>query len=386
MASSAAPVGEHPIVEAARAHVLNTVLPSLDNWLDSGAFPRDAFPAAGELGLCGYYVPRDRGGLGLTCQDVAPAFEVLAGADPSYGLLVSVHNFVARAVSAARAGTSAARWAEELAAGRALGGILLTEATGGSDLAGTMTTRAVRDGAGFRLSGKKAWATFAGEADVYVVLCRSSESAMSGTNDMMVVLVEGDDDGVEVSRVYEKSTGPFLPVGEITFHDVFLEEERVLAPAGQGFRTVMSTLDMARVHIAASAVGTAAAALSSAIAETKDRRLFGSAVLELQANLFSLADVETAIHAGRLLYQHAAPLVGTPAGSLAAAHAKRFSTDAAVRAAVTCAEVMGANGSLVDRSLPRLLAGAQMLAMADGAPNVQRMLIGRELIRRAGGH
>jgi alkylation response protein AidB-like acyl-CoA dehydrogenase len=106
-------------------------------------------------------------------------------------------------------------------------------------------------------------------------------------------------------------------------------------------------------------------------------------VLELQGNLFPLTDVATNAHASRLMYRHAAEIVGTREGGLAAAHAKRFAADSAVDAAVVCAKVMGACGILVDRGLPRILAGAQVLTMADGAPNVGRVLIGRDLVRRA---
>jgi alkylation response protein AidB-like acyl-CoA dehydrogenase len=377
---SAPPV--RPILDAARTHVRDAVLPSLDTWHRSSAFPRDAFRAAGELGLCGYYVPRERGGRQLQCADVAPMFEIFGQVDTAYGLAISIHNFAALAASSAAPETSAGRWTEELASGRALGGILVTEPSGGSDPAGAMETRVRPDGDGFRLTGKKAWVTFAGEADVYAVVCRSGE-ATRGTKDMMMVLVQADDPGVQVTRVYGKATGSFLPIGEITFQDVFLDAGRVLGPAGHGFGMAMSTIDIARVHVAAAAVGLAAAALDAAIAETKQRRIFGSPVLELQANLFALADVETSIHAGRLLYQHAAQVLGTPQGSLAAAHAKRYTTDAAIEATMTCSRVMGANGTLVDRPLPGLVAGAQWLAMADGSQNVQRLLIGRELVRRA---
>ncbi|MTV26786.1 acyl-CoA dehydrogenase [Nitriliruptoraceae bacterium ZYF776] len=373
---------EHPIVEAARTHANDTVLPSYDAWHRSDAFPRDALEAAGELGLAGYYVPRKYGGQELTCAEVAPIFETLSHVDGFYGLALSVHNFATRAASLASPGSSAETWVEELAAGRALAGILITEESGGSDVAGQMITRAVRDGSGWRLSGKKAWCTFAGQADVYTVLCRSGGTT-SGTDDMMVVLVQADDPGVVVGPVYEKASASFLPVADITFEDVYLDEGRVLAPAGQGFQAVMATLDIARVHIASAATGLITAALAAAVADAGNRELFGSNVLELQGNLFPLTDVATNAHASRLMYRHAAQSLGTREGGLAAAHAKRFAADAAVDAAVVCSEVMGARGILTDRGLPRILAGAQFLKMGDGAPNVGRLLIGRDLVRQA---
>lgn len=379
---SAPTTAEHSIVQAARAHVRDTVVPSFEAWHRSDTFPREALRAAGELGLAGYYVPREYGGQQLSCAEVAPIFEVLSEADGFYALALSVHNFATRAASLASPGSSAHAWVGDLAAGRALAGILITEESGGSDVAGQMVTRAVRDGSGWRLTGKKAWCTFAGQADVYAVLCRTGE-AISGTADMMVVLVQADDPGVTVGPMYEKASASFLPVADITFDDVYLDEGRVLASAGQGFQAVMATLDIARVHITSAATGLISAALSAALHDAGERRMFDSNVLELQGNLFPLVDVATNAHASRLMYRHAAQIVGTRQGGLSAAHAKRFAADAAVDAAVVCAKVMGARGILVDRGLPRILAGAQFLTMGDGAPNVGRLLIGRDLVHWA---
>jgi alkylation response protein AidB-like acyl-CoA dehydrogenase len=104
-----------------------------------------------------------------------------------------------------------------------------------------------------------------------------------------------------------------------------------------------------------------------------------------QANLFALTDVETGVRAGRLLYERAAELMPGPGATVAVAHAKRFCADAAVEAVISCARTMGANGSLADHHMPRLLAVAQLLTMVDGASAVLRLVAGRDLIRRAHG-
>jgi alkylation response protein AidB-like acyl-CoA dehydrogenase len=98
-----------------------------------------------------------------------------------------------------------------------------------------------------------------------------------------------------------------------------------------------------------------------------------------------LADVETDVVAGRLLYRHAAALLGSPAGRVAAAHAKRFCPDAALRAALAASEVLGGRGWTGDSPLPRFVALAKMLQVVDGTTEIQRVVIARELVRRAGG-
>lgn len=199
----------------------------------------------------------------------------------------------------------------------------------------------------------------------------------------MMVLVEAGAPGVKVSKTYEKSTGSFMPIGDIEFDDVRIDPGMIVASEAQGIAAALSTIDIARVHIAAAAVGLASQALATTLAQARDRSLFGGGLIDLQANLFSLADVETGIHAGRLLYQHAAALLGEKGGTLAAAHAKRFCPDMAVDAAIACTRALGANGSLAETGLPALLAGAQLMTMADGATGVQRLVIGRELQRRS---
>ncbi|MGH2871657.1 MAG: acyl-CoA dehydrogenase family protein [Solirubrobacteraceae bacterium] len=369
------------LVEAARAHVRDVVNPSIDGWQQRDRFPREAVADAARSGLTGLYAPTERGGQALSPGQAAPVFEELGRGDGMYGFTLSMHNLVTMATSMAVVDTSAGQWTERLAAGKALGSFLVTEHAGGSDPIGAMTTRASADGDGWVLNGAKAWASLAGDADVYAVVCRSGE-AESGIKDMMMVLVAADDPGVRVTRIYDKSTARFLPIGDLEFSDVRLDVGRVIAPAGQGFQLAMAAIDIARLNIAAGAVGLAVTALQIAVQDAASRRLFGSRVLDLQANQFALADVETSIQAGRLLYRRAGELTGQPGGTVAIAHAKRFCPDAAVEAAITCTRVMGANGSLTTHPMPRLLALAQLLTMVDGASGVQRLLIGRELARR----
>lgn len=371
-----------PIVEAARAHVREVVAPGVDAWQKLDRFPQDAVANAACRGLTGLWAPVERGGQALTFPQTAPIFEELGRGDGMYGFTLSMHNLVTMAASSVDPESSAGRWTERLTSGQALGSFLLTEETGGSDPIGSMTTRAIKDGDGWVLDGGKAWVSLAGDADVYAVVCRSGD-AERGIKDMMMVLVQADDPGVKVTRIYDKSTASFLPIGDIEFTDVRLDAGRVIAPAGQGFQLAMAAIDVARLNIAAGAVGLAAAALDIALEHTAARTLFGDTVLNLQAIQFALVDVETSIQAGRLLYQRAAELMHQPGGTLAVAHAKRFCPDAAVDAAITCTRVMGARGSLNDHPMPRLLAIAQLLTMVDGATGVQRLLIGRDLLRRA---
>ena len=237
--------------------------------------------------------------------------------------------------------------------GELLGGFSLTEPHAGSDAA-AITTRAIEVDDGWRVSGRKAWVSLAGEADVFVLVCRTGTER--GTGDVLMLAVDARTDGVRVERLYDKAAGAFLPIGEVSYDEVHVPSYALLAPAGQGMRAALGAIDVARVDIAAISVGLAAESLAVALDYARGREAFGGTLLDLQAIQFALADVETDVVAGRLLYRAAAAALDEGRGSVLAAHAKRFCPDAALRAAIACSEVLGAYGLLQRvpaRALPR---------------------------------
>jgi alkylation response protein AidB-like acyl-CoA dehydrogenase len=366
---------------AARRHADEVVRPGVDAWDAAACFPRDASSKAAAAGLLGLFAPTAIGGQGLSYAEGMRVFEELGRGDAAYAFTLSMHNAVTAAIGAFAAPGVRRRWGRALTSGEALGGFSLTEPHAGSDAA-AITTRLTPDFSGFRLNGAKAWVTLCGEADVFLVACRTGTER--GTGDVAMVVLDASREGVETVRLYETMTSAFLPIGEMRLHDVRIEPDEVLAPPGSGFQAALGAIDVARTDIAAIAVGLAVEALETALAYTRDRALFGGTVLDQQAIQFALADVETDIVAGRLLYQHAAELLGTRAGSVAAAHAKRFCPDMALKAAAECAEMLGSYGWLKDVSvLPRLVGLARMLQTVDGTREVQRVVIARDLVRRA---
>jgi alkylation response protein AidB-like acyl-CoA dehydrogenase len=367
--------GADDLRAAARRHAELVVAPGVAGWERTGAFPRDAIREAGRAGLLGLFP-------GTPATSALPVFEELARADAAYAFLLSTTN--AAAATIARSGHPALveRWLSPLASGEAIGGFCLTEPQAGSDAAGIMA-RLEPDGAGYRLSGTKAWVTAVGEADIFCVACRTGSER--GSSDVAIVAVDGSAEGVSVARRYDTMAAPFLPIGDLQLDSVRISAEDVLAAPGTGLQAALAAIDLARAAVAAIAVGLAARSLEIALAHARDRRLAEGTVLDQQAIRFMLADVETGIVAGRLLYEDAARLIGTADGPVAAAHAKRFGPDMALAAATTCAEVLGSNGWRTDVSrLPQHIAYARMLATVDGTTEIQRVIIARALARRAG--
>lgn len=364
------------IVDETRRLVRERIAPEVRVWDEHAAYPR---AVARESGLTALFVPRAAGGRGLTYAEGMRVFEELGRADAAFAFSLSMHNAVATAVHAAGSDELVARWGEPLRTGTALGGFSLTEPHAGSDAA-AITTTAVADGAGWRVSGRKAWVSLAGEADLFLIVCRTVEGA--GHDDIAIVAVAGDAEGVSFGPLYEKAAADHLPIGEMVLDGAAAQ---LLVPPGAGMRAALGAIDVARCDIAAIACGLHAEALDVALRYARDRRAFQHAVLDFQGIRWQLADAETDLTASRLLVRAAAEALGTAGGPVAVAHAKRFAPDAALRAAITCSEVLGAYGWLHEYPLARFVALAKMLQVVDGTSEVQRLVIARDLDRRAAG-
>lgn len=361
-------------VGLARRFVDEQVRPNLDAWDREARYPRQAVRRSGLMGL---FSPAAAGGLDLRWPEGMEVFEELGRGDAALAFSLSMHNAVAAAVARSGDEELTTSWGMRLASGEALGGFSLTEPHAGSDAA-AITTRAVETASGWRVRGRKAWVSLAGEADLFLVVCKTSDEP--GHRDIAMLAVEREGGGVSFPTIYRKAASEFLPIGEMVLEDA---PGRLLAPPGQGLRAALGAIDVARCDVAAIANGLHAEALDVALRYGRDREVFGRRVIDQQGIQWALADAETELVAGRLLTRRAAELLGTPEGSVAVAHAKRFGPDAALRAAILASEVLGAYGWLRDHPLARFVALAKMLQVVDGTTEIQRVVIARDLLRRA---
>lgn len=357
--------------QRAAAFVREHLVPNLEDWERECRYPRRAVAGSG---LTGLFCPEALGGAGLGYPEAMPVFEQLGRGDAALAFSLSMHNAVAAAVAGGGDAELRERWAGRLIAGEALGGFSLTEPHAGSD---ATQLRARLDLDRSTVSGRKAWVSLAGEADLFLVACRTGDGP--GTRDVALVAVERGQPGVRFPTVYRTPAARFLPIGEME-----LDQARatMVAPPGQGMQAALAAIDVARCDIAAIAAGLQARALDVAAHYARTRTAFGRRLLDLQGVAFPLADAATDLEASRLLYARAAELLGTPGGTLACAHAKRFSADAAVRTSITCSQALGAYGWLDDHGLMRCLTLAKMLQVVDGTSEIQRVVIARSLDRK----
>jgi len=369
------------LLEAARTHCDEEVLPNVDKWNEVGLWPRSSSDRAGELGLTGLYAPVEFGGQGLPLGEGIRIYEELGRGDGAYAFALSMHNICTFAACGYGTEVFKKAWARDLTSGRKLANFSLTEPQSGSD-ATNMYSRAVINGDGtWTISGAKAWVSLAGEADVYFTVVKTTDKP--GHQDMAMIAIPADAEGVSFGPLYETPSYNFLPMAEMYLKDVVVSEDNIILPVGQGLQGSLMAIDIARVSIASGCCGLMQSALDTALAYSANRKMFGGKNIDLDGIQWMLGDVATELEASRLLYRAAANALGTPEGPLMAAHAKRFVPDAAVKAANTCTQVLGGMGLLKPYGMDRLSRLSQMLRIVDGTTEISRVVIGRSLKKRA---
>lgn len=369
------------ILAAARAHCNEVIKPQVNAWNAARAWPRAASDKAAALGLTGLYAPPEWGGQGLSLGDGIRVYEELGKGDGAYAFTLSMHNICTYAVCGFGSDTLKNAWAKDLTSGAKLANFSLTEPQSGSDAAAMYSRAKINDDGTWTISGAKAWVSLAGEADIYLTVVKTSDEP--GHKDMAMIAIPKGTKGLSFGPLYDTGSWNFLPVGEMYLDNVTVPESNIILPVGKGLQGSLMAIDIARVSIAAGCCGLMEAALDTALAYTRDRKMFGGAALDLDGIQWMLGEVATDLEAARLLYRAAANALGTPEGPLLAAHAKRFVPDAAVKAANICTQAMGGMGLLTSYGMDRLSRLSQMLRIVDGTTEVSRVVIGRALKKRA---
>jgi hypothetical protein len=365
------------ILEMARIHCDEVIRPNVKDWESTTTYPLEAVAEAAKQGLLGLYCPKDFGGQGLSFEEGIPVFEELGKGEGLYAFSFSMHNIVAFAICSFGQKDLRDNWATKLTSGKSLGGFVLTEPQSGSDAAGVRTQAVINGDGSYTITGRKSWVSLAGVADIYLVVVKTSDKP--GKDDIAMIAVPKDTKGVSFGVPYEKLVSPFLPIADMFFENVTVPSENVIFPPGKGLSGSLMAIDIARTSIAAGCCGLISSSLDLALTFARDRKMFGKSELEFQGIQWMLADVATELEASRLLYKHAAKLIGTPEGTIAAAHAKRFAPDAAQRAAATCMQVLGGAGLLTPSAIERNYRIAPVMKMVDGTTEIQRVVIARYL-------
>lgn len=344
---------------------------------ESGTFPRELFALLSESGLLGLPYDAEYGGGDQPYEVYLQVLEELAAARLTVGLGVSVHSLACHALAAYGTKEQRAAHLPAMLGGGLLGAYCLSEPASGSDAA-SLHTKAEQEDGNWRLTGTKAWITHGGIADFYTVLARSGGPGARGVT---AYLVPGEADGLSAAAPERKMGLKGSPTAQVHFDGVRIGDERRIGEEGQGFAIALAALDSGRLGIAACAVGLAQAALDASLAYVAERRQFGRPIGDFQGLRFLLADMATAVEAGRALYLSAARRkdAGLPF-SRQAAMAKLLCTDNAMKVTTDAVQVFGGYGYTADFPVERYLREAKVLQIVEGTNQIQRMVIGRQLL------
>ncbi|GGP08706.1 acyl-CoA dehydrogenase family protein [Nonomuraea glycinis] len=370
--------------ETLRAFVDKEIVPVATEWEHSGRYPTEIVEKMKLMGLFGLSVPEEYGGLGADMVSFALVFEEIARGWMGVAGTIGSHSLACWMI--ARHGTEEQkrRHLPDLATGARRTGIALTEPGAGTDLQG-ITTRAVRDGEHYVVTGTKTWITNARHADPLPVLVKTSitEPAHKG---MSVLLVDPAAEGFGVSRDLPKLGYKGTETCEVVLDGVRVPVDALLGGvAGRGMQQVLGGLEIGRVNIAARAVGVAQAAYDAALAYARERIAFGRPIAEFQAIQLKLADLATEIQAARLLtYWAASQADGGKRVDMEAGMAKYFASEVALKASLEAMRIHGGYGYSQEFVVERLYRDAPLMAIGEGTNDVQRLVIARALISGKG--
>jgi alkylation response protein AidB-like acyl-CoA dehydrogenase len=338
--------------------------------------PAPLYKQLAELGLTGIPYPEEHGGGGQPYSTYLLVVEELARAYLGFAIGLSVHTLCAFAINEFGTPELKEDVLARLCSGDWYGAYSLSEPHSGSD-AVALSTKAVKGDGVYRLNGAKVFCTRGDEADAVLVMARTGAEGAKGIS---AFIVEKGTPGFGGSKKEDKMGWRSSPTWMLQLDDAEVPAERLVGSEGQGFRIALASLDSGRLGIAACSIGLAQRALDEALTFTREREQFGRPVNTNQGLQFMLADMSTQIEAGRSLYRYAARL--RDAGedySVAAAQAKLFCSDVAMRVTIDAVQLHGGYGYITEYPVERLMREAKGLQIVEGTNQIQRHVIGRRL-------
>ncbi|MCW2784766.1 MAG: hypothetical protein JWP74_1283 [Marmoricola sp.] len=343
----------------------------------SEKFPMSEFGELAEAGLLGLCINEENGGQGADELILGIAVEELAYADPSMAYLVFGANGANGLLAAQGSQELKETWLARCIAGEVVTCLALTEPGAGSDAA-NLSTRAERVEGGWLLTGEKTSITQAVHADIAIVVAQTAPG--TGTKGIGSFVVRMDDEGVQAHPIKDPGFKP-LGRGSIVMDKVFVPDSHVLGEIGKGFSLVMREFDLTRTLIALMNIGTAQRAIDMAIEYSKQRETFGRPIASNQGVSFVIAEHSTFTSAVRVLGYHALGLriAGQP-HTAEAAMLKWWGPQVAFNAIKDCIVLHGQVGWSDELPLQAMLRDVSGCMIGDGTPQIQKLVIGRELI------
>lgn len=368
------------IQEAARDFAQNEIAPIAAHHDETGEFPYETVRKMGEMGFMGIEVPEAYGGAGLDCLAYVLAMIEIDKVDAAHGTIMSVNNSLfCNAIMLFGTEEQKQQFVTPVASGQKIGAYSLTEPMSGSD-AGTMRSRAVRDGNHYVINGRKSWVTSGPAADSLILFSMTDPDKKH--KGITAFLIDTKQPGFEVGRKEDKLGIRASATSEIYFEDYRCPVENRLGAEGEGFKIAMTVLDAGRIGIAAQAVGIAEGAYEASLQYARERQAFGGPIGQFQGIQYKIADMKSRLEASRLLVYQAALLK-----EQCKHHGGRFTTEASIaklfasETAMFCAhqavQIHGGMGYSKELPIERFFRDAKITEIYEGTSEIQRMVIAR---------
>jgi isovaleryl-CoA dehydrogenase len=343
-------------------------------------FPRELWPAMGELGLHGITVEEEYGGLGLGYLEHVVAVEEISRASASIGLSYGAHsNLCVNQIRRWGNAEQKAKYLPKLVSGEHVGSLAMSEAGAGSDVV-SMKLKAVKTESGYVLNGTKFWITNAAYADTLVVYAKTGE----GSKGITAFLIEKDMPGFAIGQKINKMGMRGSPTAELVFTDCHVPFDAVMGPENGGVGVLMSGLDYERAVLAGIQLGIMQACLDVVIPYVRERRQFGTAIGQFQLIQAKVADMYVALSSARAyVYAVARSCDAGKTTRFDAAGAILLASESAVKVSLESIQALGGAGYTKDWPVERFMRDAKLLDIGAGTNEIRRMLIGRELIGAA---
>ena len=368
------------IRDTARSFAAEKLRPSAAERDRTGAFPAEAVAEMATLGFLGMLVPERYDGAGADHVSYALAMEEVAAGDGACSTIMGVHNSTG-CVPILRFGTEEQkqRFLKPMARGEQLAAFCLTEPEAGSE-ASAIRTRAQKRGNKYVLTGTKQFITSGAHADLAIVFAVTDPAA--GKKGISAFIVPTDTAGYKVAKLENKLGQRSSDTAQIIFEEMELTPDLMLGEEGAGYRIALANLEGGRIGIAAQSVGMARAAYEAALAYAKERKAFGTTIINHQAVAFRLADMATEIEVARQMMLHAAALRDAGAPCIKdASMAKLFSSEMAERVCSGAIQTLGGYGYLSDFPVERIYRDVRVTQIYEGTSDIQRLVIAREIAK-----
>jgi acyl-CoA dehydrogenase len=372
---------QRALVATAREFAAKEIIPHAGNWDEHSELPTGTLKRAWETGLMNVEVPAEYDGLGGSCLDHCLIQEEIAYG--CTGFNTSLAGNMLGALPLLIAGTEEQKktWLSRLVEAPIFAAYCCSEPEAGSDVAG-MSTRVEKRGDQYVLNGQKRWITNGGVASWYTVLATFDRSKRH--KGIACFVLDAKTPGISVGRKEDKLGQRCSNTTDVIFEDVVISKDQLIGREDQGFKIAMMTFDRSRPWIAAAAAGVIRRALDESARYSLERKTFGVPIAQHQAIQFMLAEMAIAHEATRLLCHKAAWAVDRgELDSIVSAYAKAYGADAAMRATTDAVQVFGGYGYTKEYPVEKLMRDAKLLQIYEGTSQIQRMVIARNLLKRA---